>query len=446
MGAPSRDLRPQYGWSLQTLLQDVTLVEPGGAGSSVSDVVERTNGMYRVSITGRVAGGDSVGTGRFGYYLEGSNTGGSPNSEWVIIAETNLQELFTASDPDLQVRLLGLSRGLITGEGFIGEAQVPVDRWRYLRVRTFVEYEPLADVQFQMTVRMIGIASDGQATVNSSVLVRASGDSSEPSGTAIKKPAGVRYVSAQAYVNSIFLDAQDPNGFRLILEAAMNDDAVTNDQWATIDRITNVDTLAESVFFSNGQSRLIDLNGFEYYRFRAERMNAAPIVPPDLSSFTITCYSSYDDVDWLDGEKGVPQLNENIRKTFCQVVFDPVTGAAPNLEIRVQICDMNQIPIREIRRIPLLLMTNENGFDDALSPLATFTSVTAPAVLDYGAGNNVAVVRTDEDGTAYIQLATGGAAPSLYIAAWSGWLPNPPSRGLFGPGQVIIATQRGTLL
>lgn len=445
MGAPDRDHRPQYGWDRVTFFNSETLGEPGGALPSESQIVERPNGLYRVTVAGRVEGGDSSGAGTFGYYLEGSNTGGSASDEWFVIAETSLAELFQASDPVTKAKVLGFTGGFVLGEGFNGEAQVPVDRWRYLRIRTFVESEAVpGDVSFTMTMRMSGIAADGQLTQNTSSLVRTSGDTTEPSSTPIKKPEGVRYVSIQLIVDSMILDipAGPGVGFKFILQVAQNQNAVNNDRWLNFDELGPFDTAGENGFFANGQTRLIDLNGFQHYRFIAEK---GSVPPGDISSFTVRCISVFDDADWIDGEQGIVLLNENIRKTFVQLVFSPfVSLGGNNVEIKMQICDMNQIPIRAVRRMGLLLSNSENGFADDLNGIATFTSVTAPAVLDYGAGGNIGVVRTEEDGTATIQIDTGGAV-SLYIAAWNGWLPNVPAYSFFGPGQIVIATQRAPL-
>jgi hypothetical protein len=447
MGAPDRKHRPQYGWDRVTFFNDETLGEPGGVLPSESQIVERPNGLYRVTVAGRVESGASSGIGRFGYYLEGSNTGGSASAEWFVIAETNLSELFTVGGPpSLQARVLGFTGGFVAGEGFNGEAQVSVDRWRFLRIRTFVEVEdpPPDNVSFTMTMRMTGIAADGQLTNNTSTLTRTSGDTTEPFSAPIKKPEGVRYLSAQLIVDSMILDIPPGIGvgFEFILQVAQNQNAVNNDRWLDFDEVGPFDTAGENAFFANGQTRLIDLNGFQHYRFKASK---ASVPPGDISSFTVRCISVFDDADWIDGEQGIVLLNENIRKTFVQLVFDPATSlGGNNREIRMQICDMNQVPIRAVRRMGLLLANSIHGFTDDLNGVATFTSVTGPAVLDYGAGNNVAVVRTDEDGTATIQINTGAAAP-LFIVGWNGWIPSSPSYSTFGPGQVLIATLRASL-
>lgn len=442
MGAPDRDHRPQYGWDRVTFTNDTTLGEPGGVLPSESEAFERPNGLYRVSVTGRVDAGDSSGTGRFGFFVEGSNTGGSAAGEWLILGETNLDELFTAGAVTNQARILALSRGGgFSGEGFIGEGQLPVDRWKFLRLRTFVEFEEVLDpVSFEMSVRMTGVGADGQTTLYTSTLVRVSGDASEPESDPIKKPEGVRYVSAQAFVDAMIVDGAGAF-FNVRLEAAQNQNAVNNDQWTVLDVLGPFTAAGDSAFFANGRTRIIDLNGFQHYRFVGEK---GSVPPTDLSSYTIRCLSVFDDADWIDGEQGIPLLNENLRKTFIILVFDPVTNTGGNTrEVRVQICDMNQIPIRENRRIGLLLSNSFEGGTDDLAAAATFVSVTAPAILVYGAANNVAVIETETDGTAFIQLDNGGAPAFLY--GWNERLPPAPRTGGFGPGQIMIGTDRADL-
>lgn len=446
MGAvPDRRHRPQYGWCEFTLIQDESISQPGGVNPDTTARVARPNGLYRVTVSGRVEAGTSAGTGAFGFVVEGSNTGDiGVAAEWTEVGRTCFAELFQASDASLQAKALALSGGASTSVSFIGEATLPVDRWRYLRVRSFVQYEDGGDpVIFDMSIRMTGIGADGEQTVLDNSLIRTSGDTTEPTSTVVQKPAGVRFVSAQAYVNSMINDGVGATGFDLILQAALNQDAVDNDQWLTIDVTDPVTAAADVQFFQNGQVRLVDLNGFEFFRFTAQKDAGVP--PSDLSSYDISCYTVFDDADWIDGETGIANFDEALRKTFVMVMFTPVTGVAPNVEITVQVCDMNQIPIRSRRRIGLLLSVTEDGFTDDLSPAATFTSVTAPATLPYGAGGNVAVVQTDDDGQATIQIALGGAV-NCFIAAWNQWIPNVPSNGFFGPGQIIIATDRADVV
>ncbi len=450
MGAPPRDHRPQYGWDRVTLLPSESLGEPGGVLPSTSTVVERPNGLYRVTVAGRCAGGDSSGTGRFGYVIEGSNTGGAADAEWVVLGQVNLAETYVAGAVDLQVRVLGFANGS-SALGFNGEAQVNVDRWRFLRIRTFVSFEDGGDpVSFEISFRVTGIAADGQSTLNTSTLTRTSGDASEPVSDAILKPEGVRYVSIQAIVDDMILDPAPSDGFDLILQAAVNQSAVNNDQWVTFDILGNgtagFTAAGDSGHFSNGQTRLIDLNGFQYFRFTAQKNTTGPNpTSTDLSSYTIRCIACYDDADWIDGEQGIPLLHENLRKMFGIVVFDPVVGPAPNVNIRMQLCDVNQQPILAARRVALLLADSQNGFTNDLNALATFTSVTAPAVLEYGAGSNVAVILTDDDGTATIQINLNAADP-CFLYAWNEWIPFAPSDSNFGPGMIVVSTQRADVV
>lgn len=441
MGAPNRDLRPQYGWDQYTFVNNDTLGEPGGLLPSSTVAFSRPNGMYRVTVAGRVEALASSGDGRFGFYLEGSNTGGSAASEWIILAETNLTETFLAGAVDVQAKVLAFANGRITSEGFIGEATVPCDRWRFLRVRTFVSYQgPGPVVTFEMDIRLTGIGADGQRTDKDNLLIRVSGDTVEPVTDPVLKPSGVRYVSMQAYVDAMIIDPPG-SSFTLLLEVAQNKNAVNNDRWIVLDELGPFDTTGQTAFFENGKSRLIDLSGFDYFRFTAVKDPLAP--PNDISSYSIRCLTTFDDADWIDGEQGIPLLHEALRKCFIMLIFDPKTGAAPNWEVRLQICDMNQTPIRSQRRVGLLLTVDPDGFSDDLSPVGTFVAATT-GTLVYGAGNNVAVVETEADGTMVIQINDGGAA-SLRLVGWNEWLPRAPTNGFFGPGQVLICTERAVI-
>lgn len=426
------------------MAQGEMLGEPGGLLPSESTVIERPNGMYRVSVTGRVEGGDSSGDGRFGFLLEGSNTGTAVAAEWTVLAETNLNELFTAGAVLVQARMLALSRGLVSGEGFIGEAQVPIGRWKFLRLRTFVEFQGVGPaVSFEMSLRLTGIGADGQTTEHVETLLRTSGDVVEPASPAILKPAGVRYLSVQLVVDDMILDPAGSLGFNFLLQAAQNGVAAGLGHWLTLDVLGPFTAAGQSGFFVNGRVQLIDLNGFQRFRFIGEKVLPPPgVLSSDVSSYTVRCISKFDDADWIDGEQGIPLLHESLRKTFIVLVFDPPTNTGGNnRQVRVQVCDMNQVPIRENRRIGLLLTNSEEGFSDDLSGVATFTSVTAPATLVYGAANNVAVIETQTDGTAFIQLSTGGGAP-IFVCGWNERIPPAPRNGLFGPGYIMIGTDR----
>lgn len=444
-GVPPRSRRPQYGWNQAVLVDSVSLGEPGNLTlPSETDPILRPNGVYRVALSGRVEGGDSSGTGTFGYILQGSNSGGTADSEWVELGRTNLAELYVASDPDLQAKAMALSPGRtpgggLEGEGFIGEAQVPVDRWKYLRIKTFVEAESVP-VEFEMSVRMTCTGADGESTINTSTLARVSGDTSEPATDAISKPAGVRYLSAQAYVDSLILSPGGSDGFLIRLQVAFDQEAVDAGQWLTLDVVDAVTAADQSRFFANGQSRAIDLGAFQFYRFKAEKYDDGS-VSDNLSSYSIRCIATYDDADWIDGEQGIPLLHENIRKTFCMITFSEPTGVAPNLTFKAQVCDMNQIPIRAKRRIPLLLATDAEGFDAALGPTAQFVSVSGGASIAFGAGTNQAVITTNDLGEATILIDANADSP-LYVMAWNSWLPSIPANSLFGPGQIIISTQK----
>lgn len=433
-GQPDRKQRPQYGWDPVTLIAEEILGEPGGALPDETNAVLRQNGFLRGSVVARVEAGDAAGVGTFGFVLEGSHTGGAAAAEWVIIGELNRGDAFDGAVATLQARVLGLTNGAAVGEGFIGEGNISVGRWRYLRVRTVV----LSGAPtFEMKVTLAGIAGDGLFDLDSATLTRVSGDVTEPATSQMRRPNGVRYITGQVTVTSM-IQVGGVDGFNFLLQAAINQQAVTDDRWVTLDRLGPF-TAAGTQFFANGQVRGIDLAAFQAFRVIAEKQDSgAP--PGNNSSFVANVYIGHDDNDWLDGEQGINQLNEAIRQTFVTLVAGPVSGVLPNREVTIQVCDMNMVPIRAERGIGLLLSNTQLGGFDDLNGLATFTGVTV-GTIPYGTGNNVAVVQTDSTGIATIQIATGGANP-LYMYAWNGHVPNSPINNDFGPGQVVIASQR----
>jgi hypothetical protein len=433
-GQPDRNHRPQYGWDPVTLIAEEILGEPGGALPDETDAVERQNGLLRGTVVARVEAGDAAGVGTFGFILEGSNTGGATSAEWTVIGELNRGDAFDGAVATLQARVLGLTNGSVVGEGFLGEGNISFGRWKYLRVRTVI----LSGAPtFEMKVTLAGIAGDGHFDLDSGTLTRTSGDVTEPETDEMRRPNGVRYVTGQVTVTAMN-QIGGVDGFNFLLQAAINRQAVTDDRWVTLD-VLGPFTAAGTGFFSNGQSRTIDLAAFQYFRVIGEKQDSgAP--PGNNSSYTAVVRITHDDNDWIDGEQGINQLNEAIRQTFVTLVAGPVSGVLPNREVTIQVCDMNMIPIRAERGIGLLLADTQLGGYNDLNAAATFTGVTTGS-MPYGTGTNVCIVQTDSTGIATIQIATGGANP-LYMYAWTGHIPNSPINNEFGPGQVVIASQR----
>jgi len=119
---------------------------------------------------------------------------------------------------------------------------------------------------------------------------------------------------------------------------------------------------------------------------------------------------------------------------------EPVNTAGDRWEIPVQIANINQIPIRNTRPLGLLLADDSVSGLQALSATATFIS-TPKGTLEFN-GGNYALISTDVDGEAIVEIDTGGGPPPWFYS-WN-HIPNVPteSKNDFGPGQMVISTER----
>ncbi len=363
--------------------------------------------------------------------------------EWTELGRTNLNELFDADSAFTETRTLGLSEGLTTGAGFIGSGVVPCGRWSKLRVRSFVQID---SPSFTISVRLTAIAGNGEAREEVLTLTRASGDVVEPVSSAMLRPEGTRFLSAQLIVDEMINvpDAPDTeaDGFSFQLQAALDQAAVDAGEFETLDELGVLQVKGETRFFANGQVRLIDLGSFNFFRVLGLKVTAGTTPSSDLSSYTVRALLNFDDNDWLDGARGIGFMPEQLQEVFVQQhYFVPQSAGGTLWDIRIQVCNINLQPLRNTRPIGLLLSDSLVGGAQDLTAGASIDSASKGTIL-FGAGTNYAVIQTDVDGEAIIRLDTGGADPTFLV----GWnlIPNVPELNIsdFGPGQVLISTDR----
>ena len=166
---------PRFGWSRKTLIDDFDIGD-GGADPTETPRVERPAGMFQAAVQLFIAGGGSAGTGTIGAILEGSNSGDETNAaEWFQIGSLNISNAFIAAAGTDEQRLMG---NTVSSQTFIvgGSGNVNLGRYRFLRVRQ----EILTGAPtFTMTVRVTGIAGDGEAFRKDRFLSSVSGSSNE---------------------------------------------------------------------------------------------------------------------------------------------------------------------------------------------------------------------------------------------------------------------------
>lgn len=379
--------------------------------------------------------------------IVGGTSGGTADifnvlSEWIRLGATNLNEFFDASATGItQIRLLGLSRGISGGEGLLGSGVVPCGRWSFLRVRTFVAS---GTPTFDMDIRLTAIAGDGEAREEELTLVRVSGATTEPESAFMIRPEGTRFLSAQLIVDTMINvpTGVTADGFNFRLQAALDQEAADAGGFVTIDILGPFQVTGQTRPFANGQVRLIDLGSFNFFRVIGEKNTAGSTVSDDLSSYTVRALINFDSNDWIDGERGIGFMPEALQEMFVQIHFgEPVSIGGNIFEIRMQVCNINLQPLRNTRPVGLLLADSQAGALEDLTVGASFTTVSKGTLFGpFGAGN-VALIQTDIDGEAVFRIDTGGSTTFLY--AWNS-IPEIPENALsdFGPGQLIIATER----
>jgi hypothetical protein len=128
---------PRFGWTLLDVA-DLRLTDD----DPITTAIERPPGFFRGTIYAEIPIGDISGTGEVTLVLEGSNTGDELNPwEWDAIAELASDDYFVSPGSVIfdQRKMLG-ARVPPVG-GMQGAGSVPVGRYQYLRVRTYVVRE-----------------------------------------------------------------------------------------------------------------------------------------------------------------------------------------------------------------------------------------------------------------------------------------------------------------
>lgn len=459
---------PRFGWQ-QVELADLVLT----FASPDSPVFERPPGLYRATLLATAPQLSTSGTGTYSIALEGSNTGDPTNdNEWNLIATlAGSNEFFAPIGIAVERRLFGavVPRVMIgvDPEPIRGEGLIPIGRYRYLRIRTFVTSGTVTN--YRLNVNFTGIAGDAEKMIRQVTVNKISGDPVGPTppifldtSDEIQRPAGTRYMTVQALVDSLVLSPVPSEGFELTLEGSIVREPEADD-WLVMDiipsdKLFDVDVPpgpAQAYFFTQGQTDIIDMGPFQVFRVRllAAPADVDPVVD-EFSSILSTITFTFDDVDWLSGDIGLTALAESLQETFVIGSWYDQSEAAGTVTIRFQILDMNDNPLRGQRVIGIVVTDTVWGSTGVPSATATFDTIadveTPPAgapgaaVLFGTFPGPILVIRTDQSGQAELTMTSAASPDTVYVSAFN-VIPDPQRAEdgqEFSPGQVVIASER----
>jgi hypothetical protein len=449
---------PRFGWTPVELI-DETLTDV----EWYTEVIQRTDGLLRATLSARVPANSTGGTGFFSVALWGSNTGGSTLTDWQLLATLNGSDLFDVTVLTEQVRILGAEvaqPGAIPVEGgtyLRGAGQISLGRHKYLRVSAV---DVSGNPTYEMEVRLTGIAGDGETIEKEFTLTKPSAGA-YPVSDPVKRSAGTRYLTCEVMVSAIVLDPDPSLGAQATLQGAVSAAAVVAGEWYPInapfipDTGTNgpLNTVDDAIFFKQGQTRVLDMGPFEYFRVltsNAENPANLPNSSGPLTSWTLDVIFTFDDNDWLDGDIDIARLSEQLEETFIKVVFsEPGAQVVNDIDIALEVVDINDQPMGR-RRIGLVLNDDANAGLLAPSAVATFTAISpagASFIYPVAGGAAAVIIETDFNGIAVVTV-NSAAAVDAFIEAFNFV---PYVLGLtdfelqFGPGQALISTDRKTL-
>jgi len=409
---------PRFGWSRKTLIDDFDIGDGGGADPTETPRVERPAGMFQAAVQLFIAGGGSAGTGTIGAILEGSNSGDETNAaEWFQIGSLNISNAFIAATGTDEQRLMG---NTVSSQTFIvgGSGNVNLGRYRFLRVRQ----EILTGAPtFTMTVRVTGIAGDGEAFRKDRFLSSLSGSSNEVTTGFIVRPQGTRWMSVTALLTAVVMDPVTGEGFNVFLEGALDEESANAGDFSGISSVSFIGgpPLVGAAQRFSPLGLVIDMGPFNFFRFRTENNTAIPL-PTPVSSFTFQLNINFDDNDWLDGETGLNELSSALQANFLQVVWgEPEPRIGDTVVVPGQMLDGNGVPVRSIYRTKIVVSDDNNDQDLAPSATATLTTtdsfgtVTAASIIGVQAGE----FQGADDGKFEVTVDSNGTALLYYLTA-----------------------------
>jgi hypothetical protein len=441
--SPIDNKHPLFGWNNKLFLDlsaangnalTYSTGDPENTENLISEKVERPGGLQRIGIIARLnswvdGGTESTAT----IVLEGSNDGldsddpsyeRNPNDHWNIISSLSINNLFDG--PTGQEKILGaaFSFSFVTDATILlGDPNIDVRRYRYLRVRAAVVNEDTS-LDFVMDVEVFGIGGDKQRFDLSQTATQPNIPPTSAVNRALEpftRPAGIRYMTCQVVAENIVLD--DLSGYNVILEGALEEEGPYFALSITVAVTGLLKATGDTHFFlqSSSGSDLIDMDPFNWFRYRIQSRGAA--MPGNGDLYTLTFLTEFDSRDVLSKSISQSDLQPDLAKMFYRVVFgEPTQPGGPGTDVFVnaEIQDITGNPVRGTGFPPSMYMTlsDELGPDGIVSPSSTavFTGL-GPVNVFWGIGTPVVLAKPNSDGIIPLTISNGAVVSEVYLQA-----------------------------
>jgi hypothetical protein len=494
--SPINNHHPLFGWNVTNpinldgstgnakLFFDSTGSPPE---DMISSRVQRDAGVHRVGVFGSIAVGDWVpaiptpSTNTVNLILEGSNDGlesdsglvpRNVNDHWVTISELDIGNYFdnVATFGGAQLRQLGV---VISQLGtLIGDPNIDVSRFKYLRVRIAVNLAVIpAPIAVSVSAVVSAIGGDNEGFERDYTISRGASNPATDfapffqvrSGAQFERPAGTRWMTVQGVADLLTIQAPTVS-YGAILQGTF-DGFENTASWFTIASIlavsplfTGFTTQGQSIYFQRGTKELIDMDPYQHFRVLTYE-NIAP-GNPTADVYDLRFIFEFDGGDILNVEDvSTSDFNADLRGAFYKVQFGtPGTqagsGIGATIDIPFQVLDISGQPIREPRALQFSVATNTSDaagipqgrfFDGIISPQTNYFPTVAGTTTNLARLNSLTgliaaiAVRTDGTGQGTIRITQNVAGPG------SCWLwPNSYTQvnGISGvqPGSVLISS------
>lgn len=395
---------PRFGFSPKQLVT-ATLTDT----SLFTALTPRTAGLQSVVVIGECAA--FAGGGSVSLVIEGSNGAG-----YVVLAETQATELFTAAG---QTRILN--------DAFDG--LVDLEHWRLIRVSAVV----IAGAPtFTINVKVSGIARDAEKFLKGGAGTDGTfGPRSGTTPTLVAKdswprPAGTLMANCQVSATGVNLGGLA--SFDVVLQGSPNGGTDWYD-------IATVPVTASALY-------VMDIDGERFFSLGAwytlrviVRDNG--VATGATAYTTIRFFLSMDSSDWVidDSSGGGSSLSD----AFLSVAFGTPGAEALNvIAITGQVYDSSGAPVAAAKKIELIVYDTTQVGDLDLALNATFTAVNTGTAIA-GIGTNRLVLTTDASGAFDIDV-TDAAVESVFLCAV-----NPAGPVPLSSPQLIAASEEATL-
>jgi hypothetical protein len=202
-------------------------------------------------------------------------------------------------------------------------------------------------------------------------------------------------MTCQVVAENIVLD--DLSGYNVILEGALEEEGPYFALSITVAVTGLLKATGDTHFFlqSSSGSDLIDMDPFNWFRYRIQSRGAA--MPGNGDLYTLTFLTEFDSRDVLSKSISQSDLQPDLAKMFYRVVFgEPTQPGGPGT----------------------MTLSDELGPDGIVSPSSTavFTGL-GPVNVFWGIGTPVVLAKPNSDGIIPLTISNGAVVSEVYLQA-----------------------------